>query len=312
MKLDNVVLSEAVEQLQTLQDLLRWAVSQFNAAQLHYGHGADNAWDEALHLVLTGLHLPLDVPTELYTARLTTSERRQLVGWVGRRIQQRIPVAYLTQRAWFCGLEFYIDGRVLVPRSPIGELIHNRFAGNLTTDPQRILDMCTGSGCIAVACAYRYPQAEIDAVDTSLDALAVAEYNIQRHGLEQQITPLCSDLFQQLPVDRYDVIIANPPYVGSEEIANLPAEYHHEPTLGLAAGEDGLSLITRILTDSLPYLSDDGLLIVEVGNSMLPLQARHPALPFTWLPLRHGGHGVFMLNRQQLLAAGLSSTASAQ
>ncbi len=297
------MLEETVDQLQTLQDLLRWAMSQFNAAALCYGHGADNAWDEARQLLLPGLHLPIDLPPELYTARLTIRERQQLVSWIQQRIEARIPVAYLTQRAWFCGLEFYVDERVLVPRSPLSELIQNRFAGSVVAEPRRILELCTGSGCIAIACAYAFPEAEIDAVDISPEALAVAEINIQRHGLEQQITPIGSDLFQQLPLDSYDLIIANPPYVDAESMANLPAEFHHEPALGLTAGEDGLQVVERILSESAAYLNEQGLLICEVGSSCLALEALYPECPFHWLPLKQGGHGIFQLTRQQLLAS---------
>lgn len=307
--MDQITLEEAVDQLQTLQDLLRWAVSQFNAASLCYGHGADNAWDEARQLLLPGLHLPIDLPSELYTARLTIRERQQLVVGIQRRIEARIPVAYLTQRAWFCGLEFYVDERVLVPRSPLAELIQNRFAGTLVAEPRRILELCTGSGCIAIACAYAFPEAEIDAVELSPEALTVAEINIQRHGLEQQITPICSDLFQQLPLDAYDLIITNPPYVDAESMANLPPEYHHEPALGLTAGEDGLQVVERILAESGSYLDEQGLLICEVGSSCLALEARYPKWPFHWLPLQQGGHGIFQLTRQQLLACTQQSKA---
>lgn len=301
--MDQITLEEAVDQLQTLQDLLRWAVSQFNAASLCYGHGADNAWDEAQHLILSGLQLPIDLPPELYTARLTIRERQQLVIWIQQRIKARIPVAYLTQCAWFCGLAFYVDERVLVPRSPLSELIQNRFAGTVVAEPRRILELCTGSGCIAIACAYAFPEAEIDAVDISPEALAVAEINIQRHGLEQQVTPICSDLFQQLPLDAYDLIIANPPYVDAEAMANLPPEFHHEPTLGLTAGADGLQVVERILSESASYLEEQGLLICEVGSSSLALEARYPEWPFHWLPLKQGGQGIFQLTRQQLLTA---------
>jgi ribosomal protein L3 glutamine methyltransferase len=307
--LDQITLEEAVDQLQTIQDLLRWAISQFNAASLCYGHGADNAWDEARHLLLSGLQLPIDLPAELYTARLTTRERRQLVLWIQRRIEKRIPVAYLTQRAWFCGLEFYVDERVLVPRSPLAELIQNRFAGILLTEPRRILELCTGSGCIAIACAYAFPEAEIDAVDISPEALAVAEINIQRHGMEQQITPICSDLFQQLPLDAYDLIITNPPYVDAEVMVNLPPEFHHEPALGLTAGEDGLQVVERVLSDSASYLDEQGLLICEVGMSCLALEERYPEGSFHWLPLQQGGQGIFQLTRPQLLACNQQSRA---
>ncbi|MEW9808943.1 MAG: 50S ribosomal protein L3 N(5)-glutamine methyltransferase [Candidatus Symbiodolus clandestinus] len=298
--MDPQQLEEAIEQLPTLLDLFRWATSQFNGTDLCYGHGNDSAWDEAKHILLSGLQLPIDWPTDCYQARLTLDERRQLVTWINQRIEQKIPAAYLTQRAWFCGLEFYVDQRVLIPRSPFSELINNRFADTLEGEPQHLLELCTGSGCIAIACAYAFPEAEIDIVDVSADALAVAEINIQGHGLEQQITPVLSDLFQQLPAQQYDLIIANPPYVDAEDMANLPAEFHHEPVLGLAAGPDGLALVEPILKTSARYLSEQGQLFCEVGNSFLALQARYPDLPVQWLPLSSGSPSIFRINRQQL------------
>ncbi|ACY85281.1 50S ribosomal protein L3 N(5)-glutamine methyltransferase [Edwardsiella piscicida] len=300
--MDKIFVDEAVNELHTIQDMLRWTVSRFNAAEVYYGHGTDNAWDEAVQLVLPSLYLPMDIPEDMRSARLTLSERHRIVERVIRRINERIPVAYLTNKAWFCGHEFYVDERVLVPRSPIGELIDNRFSGLIGHEPQHILDMCTGSGCIAIACAYAFPQAEVDAVDISSDVLAVTEHNIQQHGLEQQVTPIRSDLFRELPPLRYDLIVTNPPYVDEEDMSDLPDEFRHEPTLGLAAGSDGLKLVRRILACAPDYLSDDGVLICEVGNSMVHLMAQYPSIPFVWLEFDNGGDGVFMLTRQQLLA----------
>ncbi|ACR69923.1 50S ribosomal protein L3 N(5)-glutamine methyltransferase [Edwardsiella ictaluri] len=299
--MDKIFVDEAVNELHTIQDMLRWTVSRFNAAEVYYGHGTDNAWDEAVQLVLPTLYLPMDIPEDMRSARLTLSERHRIVERVIRRINERIPVAYLTNKAWFCGHEFYVDGRVLVPRSPIGELIDNRFSGLIGHEPRNILDMCTGSGCIAIACAYAFPQAEVDAVDISSDVLAVTEHNIQQHGLEQQVTPIRSDLFRELPPLRYDLIVTNPPYVDEEDMSDLPDEFRHEPALGLAAGSDGLKLVRRILACAPDYLSDDGVLICEVGNSMVHLMAQYPELPFVWLEFDNGGDGVFMLTRQQLL-----------
>lgn len=299
--LDKIFVDEAVNELHTIQDMLRWTVSRFNAAEVYYGHGTDNAWDEAVQLVLPTLYLPMDIPEDMRSARLTLSERHRIVERVIRRINERIPVAYLTNKARFCGHEFYVDGRVLVPRSPIGELIDNRFSGLIGHEPRNILDMCTGSGCIAIACAYAFPQAEVDAVDISSDVLAVTEHNIQQHGPEQQVTPIRSDLFRELPPLRYDLIVTNPPYVDEEDMSDLPDEFRHEPALGLAAGSDGLKLVRRILACAPDYLSDDGVLICEVGNSMVHLMAQYPELPFVWLEFDNGGDGVFMLTRQQLL-----------
>ena len=277
---DKIFVDEAVNELHTIQDMLRWAVSRFSAANIWYGHGTDNPWDEAVQLVLPSLYLPLDIPEDMRTARLTSSEKHRIVERVIRRVNERIPVAYLTNKAWFCGHEFYVDERVLVPRSPIGELINNQFAGLINHKPQHILDMCTGSGCIAIACAYAFPEAEVDAVDISPDALAVAEHNVESHGLIHHVTPIRSDLFR-----------------------DLPEEYEHEPVLGLASGSDGLKLTRRILGNAPDYLSDDGILICEVGNSMVHLMEQYPDVPFTWLEFDNGGDGVFMLTKQQLIDA---------
>lgn len=299
--MDKIFVDEAVNELYTIQDMLRWTVSRFNAAGLYYGHGTDNPWDEAVALVLPTLFLPLDFPADMRNCRLTPSERHRIVERVLRRINDRVPVAYLTNSAWFCGMEFYVDERVLVPRSPIGELIQNHFDGLLPREPLRILDMCTGSGCIAIACAAEFPDAEVDAVDISTDALTVAEQNIYAHALEQRVIPIRSDVFRDLPQDKYDLIVTNPPYVDAEDIADMPDEYHHEPAIGLASGMDGLKLTKRILAGAPDYLAEDGVLICEVGNSMVHLEAQYPEIPFTWLEFEHGGLGVFMLTRQQIV-----------
>ncbi len=299
--MDKIFVEEAVSELHTLQDMIRWTVSRFNAAQLFYGHGTDNAWDEAVQLILPSLYLPIDVPPHVLNSRLTTSERTNLVELVIRRINDRTPVAYLTNKAWFCGLEFYVDERVLVPRSPIGELIQAQFQPWLIEEPARILDLCTGSGCIAIACAYAFPEAEVDAVDISVDALQVAEQNIQDHGLEQQVFPIQSDGFRDIPKDKYNLIVTNPPYVDQEDMDSLPAEFEHEPELGLAAGVDGLDLVRRILANAPNYLTEKGILICEVGNSMVHMMEQYPDVPFTWLEFENGGHGVFMLTHDQLV-----------
>ncbi|WP_323641963.1 50S ribosomal protein L3 N(5)-glutamine methyltransferase [Pectobacterium carotovorum] len=299
--MDKIFVDEAVSELHTIQDMLRWAVSRFNAANVYYGHGTDNPWDEAIQLVLPSLYLPLDIPEDMYTSRLITSERQRIVERVIRRVNERIPVAYLTNKAWFCGLEFYVDERVLVPRSPIGELINNYFDEQLPKTPNHILDLCTGSGCIAIACAQAFPEAEVDAVDISSEALAVTEQNIQQHGLEYRVTPIRSDLFRDLPAIRYDLIVTNPPYVDEEDMFDLPQEFRFEPELGLAAGNDGLDLVRRILACAPDYLSDDGVLICEVGNSMVHLIDQYPDIPFTWLEFDNGGDGVFMLTQSQLV-----------
>ncbi|EAS40654.1 50S ribosomal protein L3 N(5)-glutamine methyltransferase [Photobacterium profundum] len=299
--MDKIFVDEAVNELHTLQDMLRWTVSRFNAAGLFYGHGTDNAWDEAVQLVLPTLYLPLDIPSEVRFSRLTSSERLRVVERVIRRINDRTPVSYMTNKAYFCGLEFFVDERVLVPRSPIAELIETQFEPFLQQEPTRIMDLCTGSGCIGIACAHAFPDAEVDLVDISIDALAVAEQNINDHGLEQQVIPLRSDLLRDVPKDKYDLIVTNPPYVDQEDMDNLPEEFRHEPELGLAAGTDGLKLVRRILANAPDYLKDDGILICEVGNSMVHMEQQYPNIPFTWIEFANGGHGVFMMTRQQLL-----------
>ena len=299
--MDKIFVDEVVSELSTLQDMVRWTVSRFNAAGLFYGHGTDNAWDEAVQLILPSLYLPIDVPPHVLNSRLTTSERQRIVERVVKRINDRVPTAYLTNKAWFCGMEFFVDERVLVPRSPIGELIEAQFQPWLVEEPHRIMDLCTGSGCIAIACAHAFPDAEVDAIDISADALDVAEQNIQDHGMEQQVFPIRSDLFRDLPKDQYNLIVSNPPYVDEEDMDSLPDEFTHEPELGLAASSDGLKLVRRILANAPDYLTDNGILICEVGNSMVHMMDQYPQIPFTWIEFEHGGHGVFMLTKEQLL-----------
>lgn len=299
--MEKCLLNEAVNELHTIRDMLRLAVSCFNTADIYYGHGADNPWDEAIKLVLPSLFLPLDTPEDMYAAHLTSSERQRIAQRISRRVNERIPVAYLTNKAWFCGIEFYVDERVLIPRSPIGELINNRFNTLLPYPPQRILDMCTGSGCIAIACSHVFPEAEIDAVDISHEVLAVTEHNIQSHDIAHQVTPICSNLFRDIPITKYDLIVTNPPYVDAEDMADLPQEFHFEPKLALAAGFDGLQLVRRILVCAADYLSNQGVLICELGNSMVHLIEQYPDIPVTWLALKNGGNGVFMITKEQLI-----------
>ncbi len=285
----------------TLRDFLRWAVSRFNEAGLCYGHGADSAWDEALALILATLHLPHDVDRSLLDARLTQAEREQLYKLIEQRISERVPVAYLTHQAWFAGLSFYVDERVLVPRSPIAELIENQFEPWIKPDKvHAILDLCTGSGCIAIACAKAFPESTVDASDISADALAVAKINTLRHEVADQVTLYQSDLFSQLPPKKYDVIVSNPPYVDAADMAALPAEYLHEPQLGLAGGDEGLDIALKIMQNAHHYLNPNGILIVEVGNSEYALIEKFPNIPFTWLEFQRGGGGVFLLTYKQL------------
>ena len=291
-----------INELLTIRDFLRWTTSRFNEAGLYYGHGTDNAWDEATALLLHTLFLPHHPSGDILDARLTTPEKNQLITLIQRRIQERIPLPYLTHEAWFAGLGFYVDERVLIPRSSMAELIENQFQPWI--DPEtihHILDLCTGSGCIAVAAANYFPDAEIDATDISEEALTVAKKNILRHHLEQQINLHQADLFNGLPQKKYDVIISNPPYVNNEEMAALPKEYHHEPALGLKAGEDGLNIVFQILKNATPYLSPQGILIVEVGNSESALIEKFPHIPFTWIEFQRGEDGVFLLTHKELM-----------
>lgn len=298
--MDTIFSDEAVNELVTIRDVVRWAVTEFNRAGLFYGHGTDNAWDEAVQLILPSLNLDLQSNVMILQSRLTKRERQMLIDLVVVRIEQRIPVAYLTNSAWFAGLEFYVDERTLVPRSPIAELIEAKFEPWVKKSPKRILDLCTGSGCIAIACAYAFPDAEVDAVDLSDDALDVAEINIQNHGVSQQVFPIHSDLFSGVANEKYDLIVSNPPYVDSEDMANLPEEYKHEPELGLACGHDGLDLVRKMLREAPGMLNENGVLVVEVGNSQVHLQEAYPEIPFTWIEFSIGGHGVFVLTKAQL------------
>ena len=298
--IETIAQDQVHNDLHSIKDYLRWAYSCFNRADIFYGHGQDNGWDEALQLVLSALHLPLDVPDDLFDGRLALSEKQAIIHLIKERLGRRVPVAYLTNSAWFCGLEFYVDERVLIPRSPIGELIQQGFGGLLKNSPKRILDMCTGSGCIAIACAEQFPEAEVDAVDLSFEALDVAEFNIERHQLTHRVFPIQSDLFTQLPQDQYDLIVTNPPYVDQDDIEDMPEEFRHEPMFALEAGEDGLVLVKRILAQAGEYLTKNGVLICEVGNSMVHLIEQYPTVPFKWIEFKQGGDGVFALTKPQL------------
>lgn len=289
--------------LHSLFDILRWSVSRFNQAGLYYGHGTDNPWDEAIALALHQLYLPPDSimhNEQLLQARLTTEEKLGIIALVLRRAKERIPVAYLTQQAWFCGHPFYVDERVLVPRSPFAELINKGFSEWLEKPPEHILDLCTGSACIAIALAYEFEHASVDAVDISEDALAVAEINIEEHGLIDRVTPLKSNLMDDLQGLTYDLIVSNPPYVDAEDMADLPEEFHHEPELGLAAGEDGLILVDRMLRQASAHLNPGGWLFVEVGNSEVHMRSKYADLNIHWVEFELGGHGVFAISKADL------------
>ena len=285
--------------LRTLRDYIRWAVSRFHAEDLFFGHGADNAWDEARMLVLGALRLPYEIADGYLDCRLEDDEGALLRELIGRRIDERTPTAYLLGEAWFGGLPFIVDERVLVPRSPIAELIAEHFEPWLPAEPARILDLCTGSGCIGIACAFEFPGAEVVLADLSFDALEVANENIERRDLEDRVYTVQGDGFAGLPQQRFDLIVSNPPYVDAEDFADMPAEYHHEPAMGLACGEDGLDLVRRMLAEAADHLTEKGILVVEMGNSRVHVEALYPEVDFTWMEFRYGGHGVFLLAAAQ-------------
>ena len=291
--------------LDTPKDFIRWGASAFNRAKLHFEHGTSNAVDEALNLVLHALDLDHDIPPWLLDGRLMEAEKRAVYGLLQRRVQERKPYAYITNSARFAGLDFYVDERVLVPRSPIAELIENGFEPWIEPDSvTRLLDLCTGSGCIAVACAYAFHDAAVDATDVSADALEVARMNVERLHVADRVLLHRADVFEGLPEAPYDVIVSNPPYVDAEDMAGLPDEHRHEPKLGLAAGSDGLDIVRRILKDAPRYLAPHGILVVEVGNSRWALEQAYPDVPFTWLEFQRGDVEVFLLRAEQVAAIG--------
>lgn len=292
-----------ISELLTLRDWLRYAVSTFTEAELTFGHGSENAYDEAAYLLLHTLHLPLDTLEPFLDAKLTAQEKSTLLDIFQRRVEQRIPAAYLTHEAWLGEFRFYVDERVIVPRSFIAELLRERLlpwvadADNTTA----VLDLCTGSGCLAILAALAFPNAQVDAVDLSPEALEVAQRNVIDYQLHTQISLVQSDLFTQLGGKQYDIIISNPPYVDAESVAALPAEYLHEPKLALGSGNDGLDATRKILTQAAAHLTPHGILIVEIGHNRDVLEAAYPDLPFTWLDVSAGDQFVFLLHRNDLL-----------
>jgi ribosomal protein L3 glutamine methyltransferase len=291
-----------MKELVSLRDWVRWGASRFNQAGLFFGHGTDNALDEALSLVLHAVNLDHSIPASYLDCRVTGDEGAEILALLKRRTTERVPAAYLTGKAWFAGLEFFVNADVLVPRSPIAELLEQGFAP--WVDPEAVeavLDLCTGSGCIALAAAHYLPHARVDGVDISPEALAVARENRARLGLEERVNLIQGDLFEGLEKGRgYQVIVSNPPYVSSEEYRSLPQEYLKEPALGLEAADEGLEIAIRILREAVDYLAADGILVVEVGNSAGALVARYPDAPFLWLEFERGGDGVFLLTAEQL------------
>jgi ribosomal protein L3 glutamine methyltransferase len=293
-------MSNTTALLTTPRDLILWGASRFDDEGLFFGHGTENAIDEAAALVLHALKLPQDVSTEALDREIPPRERAETVALLQRRIDERLPAAYLTGVTYFAGLSFYIDQHVLIPRSPMAELIEREFSPFTPKRVGRILDLCCGGGCIAIACAHYFPEARVDAVDISPEALAVTDINIERHSMQGRVESIQSDLFNSLNGRRYDIIVTNPPYVSEGEMAQLPPEYQHEPGLGLAAGEDGLDIVRPILRQAANHLNPGGIIVVEVGHSAEAVERCWPQVPFTWLEFARGGEGVFLLTADQL------------
>ncbi len=295
--------SDAAQTLRTVRDCLRFSVSRFNQFNLFFGHGSGNAYDEAAYLILHTLHLPLDRLEPFLDARLTGSELAGVLDIIQRRTEQRIPAAYLTHEAFLGDLSFYVDERVIVPRSFIAELLQNQLVPWVRAAEEigSVLDLCTGSGCLAILAADAFPNASVDAVDLSPDALAVAEHNVSDYGLQDRVHLIESDMFAELGGKQYDIIISNPPYVNAESVEALPPEYLHEPKLALGSGSDGLDATRVILENAAAHLTENGILIVEIGHNRDALEAAYPQLPFTWLDVSAGDQFVFMLHKNDLL-----------
>jgi ribosomal protein L3 glutamine methyltransferase len=284
-----------------VRDLIAKGARRLKRARVFFGHGTDNAWDDAAALVWHALKLPQTAAPRVYEKRVAPKDAARVEALIRRRIDERIPAVYLTGLTWFAGLPFVVDPRVLIPRSPIAELIEQRFSPWIEARRvRRILDIGTGSGCIAIACAKAFPKAIVDAADISGDALAVARANVRRHRLGRRVRVIKSDHFSALGARSYDMIVSNPPYVGARELAGLPPEYRHEPALALAAGSSGLDSVRVILREAERHLRPQGILVVEVGNTEAAVRRAWPKLPFTWLEFERGGGGVFLLTREQL------------
>ena len=293
------------QELETVRDWLRYAVSRFTASGLVFGHGTINAYDEAAYLVLHALKLPLDRLEPFLDAKLTHGERQELLDIIDRRVEQRMPAAYLTHEAWLGDFRFYVDERVIIPRSYIAELLPEGLLPWIS-DPARIqnaLDLCTGSGCLAILLAHHFPNADVDAADISSDALAVALRNVSDHGLQGRVNLIRSDLLSNLTEKNYDLIVSNPPYVNAMAMEELPPEYRHEPQLALAGGDDGLDAVRTILARAVEFLNPEGLLLVEVGPNRTAAEAAFPRLPFMWLTTPSAEDSVFLLRREELAAA---------
>ncbi len=295
--------------LTSVLDWLRWGASRFTEAGLFFGHGTENAWDEAIFLLSSAIHQPWELIDKIQQSALTDVEQRAVHEIYRRRVEERMPAPYLTGVSWFSGYPYKVTQDVLVPRSPIAELILKDFDPWVSEAPRQILDMCTGSGCIGIACAHQFPDAQVTLSDISPEALSVAEQNIQFHQLQGNVSALLSDGFEALDGHTFDLIIANPPYVDAQDIASMPAEFHAEPRLGLVSGDDGLDFTRMFLSQVNRYLNPNGVVIVEVGNSWVALEDAYPAVSFVWPELESGGHGVFVLTKEQVEIISDSSSA---
>jgi ribosomal protein L3 glutamine methyltransferase len=301
----NTKQSPPPSELISVLDWIRYSISSFYQTGVFFGHGTDNEWDEASSLVFQALNLPLDMPVlrqeALYHAKVTEAEKLIMMDWLQQRVELQKPLPYITNQAWFAGMPFYVDERVLIPRSPFAELIANEFTPFLKAKPEYILDLCTGGGCIAIALASQFPDASVDASDIDSDALDVASMNIHEYQLEQRVLPLQSDLFSALEGQQYDLIVSNPPYVDAKDMADLPDEFHHEPQHALAAGDDGLAFVDIMLKQASNYLRDGAWMFVEVGNSELHIATRFPGLKVIWCEFELGGSGIFAVQKETLI-----------
>ncbi|WP_367670676.1 50S ribosomal protein L3 N(5)-glutamine methyltransferase [Sodalis-like secondary symbiont of Drepanosiphum platanoidis] len=295
--MNNIQIKKLCICLKTIQDMIRWTISQFNKSNIFYGHGTNNSFDESIKLVLGSIDVSFNLPNYIYNSNLTYNEKKIIIKRVKKRIKYRIPLPYIINKTWFCNIEFYIDKRVLIPRSPIGEILLKKINRMFFLNkPNHILDLCTGSGAIAIACSYIFKKSIVDAVDICSDALSITELNIKKHFMEKKVFPIKSNLFSNLPTNFYDLIITNPPYVKRQDIKNLPKEFFYEPIKSLDGGKDGLFFIKKILYFASKYLNKNGILICEVGYQMLNLIKKYPKVPFKWIKLFNGGEGIFYLN----------------
>jgi len=301
---ENKVLKKTSKTLTNIRDYIRWSVSLMNENNVFFGHGSENSWDEAVHLVLSALHLKsIEVDKYMLDAVLTQEERLKIIHWVYQRVYLRKPLSYIIKKAWFAEMEFDIDERVLIPRSPIAELIYQSFSPwvNSPEKVANVLDLCTGSGCIGIACSTAFENANITLVDISDDAIDVANINIKKHHLEHRVKTVKSDLFTNLKGQKFDVIVSNPPYVDSGDLASMPKEFEFEPKIGLKAGNDGLDFAKKIILEAPTYMTENAVLIVEVGNSQYALMELCSDVAFTWLSFENGGDGVFLLSYNELI-----------